>query len=165
MFDGPSIKAAREAKGMTQAELADAIGIAQQTVEKIESGKVQRTSYLPEIGRILGLSDALTPQRVLEIAAAVTGTLTPESAIRALEAGGFRITLRDARPGPKHDTIDDPVGYVREVLDRHDISASKLADKAGLAASTLYRALNDPNHRCILSGRTLRKIKQWDESQ
>lgn len=55
MLDGSSIRAAREAKGMSQADLAEKIGTVQQTIDKIENGKIARTSYLPEIYQVLGI--------------------------------------------------------------------------------------------------------------
>jgi putative transcriptional regulator len=62
------------------------------------------------------------------------------------------------------EPIDDPIAFVREILSRRGISATALASAAGLAASTLNRALNKPDHKNILSTRTLQKIRDWDRS-
>lgn len=43
------IKAARQYAGLTQAKLAKRVGVAQTAISQLESGKVQRTSYLSEI--------------------------------------------------------------------------------------------------------------------
>lgn len=59
MLDGSNIRAAREAKGMTQAELAEKIGTSQQTVDKIERGVMKRTTYLPEIQKVLGIDHGI----------------------------------------------------------------------------------------------------------
>lgn len=50
------------------------------------------------------------------------------------------------------------VAYVRFVLDELKLSASGLAKGAGLASTTITRALNDPDHRFELSMSTLKKI-------
>src|SRR6185312_8214815 len=47
------VKALREAKGMTQQQLADAIGVHWITISKIERGIMKRTSYMPEIQSVL----------------------------------------------------------------------------------------------------------------
>lgn len=61
--------------------------------------------------------------------------------------------------------IDDPLAYVRGVMERHDIAAATLAAKAGLAASTLTRALYSPRQTSTLSAKTLQRIKAWDKAQ
>lgn len=100
-------------------------------------------------------------KKALAIAASQwTGVPTPEQIIAALKAAGLEIVpiIRDGT------IVGSPVDYVRSVLVRHNISANKLATNAGIAPSTLNRALNDPNHTCTLSTTTLRKIRHWDES-
>ncbi|TFV71695.1 XRE family transcriptional regulator [Bradyrhizobium frederickii] len=52
---GAKIRKAREALGWTQSRLADLVGTTQQTIEKIEAGKVKRTSYLHDILTALNL--------------------------------------------------------------------------------------------------------------
>ena len=52
---GAMVKTAREAKGYSQPKLAQLVGTSQQTVDKIESGKVERSSFLPAIFHELGL--------------------------------------------------------------------------------------------------------------
>lgn len=52
---GAVIRAAREAKGLSQADLARAIGIKQQSLDSVESGKTAKSKYLPEIVAELGL--------------------------------------------------------------------------------------------------------------
>jgi DNA-binding XRE family transcriptional regulator len=55
-FDfGAMVKTARKAKGYSQPKLARLVGTSQQTVDKIESGKVERSSFLPAIFHELGL--------------------------------------------------------------------------------------------------------------
>lgn len=51
---GKRIKAARKAKGMSQQDLAEKIGIAQQTINRYESGKM-----IPRFIRLLKIAEAL----------------------------------------------------------------------------------------------------------
>lgn len=52
---GEQIRIKREALGLTQTQLAEAVGTNQQTVEKIENGVTKRSSYLPAIATRLGI--------------------------------------------------------------------------------------------------------------
>lgn len=103
MLDGSNIRAAREAKGMTQAELAEKIGTSQQTVDKIERGVMKRTTYLPEIQKVLGIGEdpsklssppiaGLNPLMVLRTI--LCANPTAEQILAALDANGFEITLK-----------------------------------------------------------------------
>ncbi len=49
------MKRARAAKGISQPELARRVGTSQQTIDKIENGKVQRSSYMAAIALELGV--------------------------------------------------------------------------------------------------------------
>jgi transcriptional regulator with XRE-family HTH domain len=49
------VKRARAAKGISQPELARRVGTSQQTIDKIENGKVQRSSYMAAIALELGV--------------------------------------------------------------------------------------------------------------
>lgn len=49
------IKRAREAKGISQPALARRIGTSQQTIDKIENGRVKRSSYMAAIALELGV--------------------------------------------------------------------------------------------------------------
>lgn len=53
---GAIIRAAREAKGLSQAQLARAIGIKQQSLDSVENGKTARSKFMPEIVAELGLA-------------------------------------------------------------------------------------------------------------
>lgn len=62
------IKEAREAARLTQAQLADAVGCPQQTIEKIERGVTRTSGYFPRIFSRLGidlevLADQAVPAR------------------------------------------------------------------------------------------------------
>lgn len=63
------------------------------------------------------------------------------------------------------DIIHDPKGYVQGVLERHKIKPGTLAKNIGMAGSTFTRAFNDQNHKFLFSAKTLRKIKEWDQTQ
>jgi transcriptional regulator with XRE-family HTH domain len=49
------VKQARAAKGLSQPELARRVGTTQQTIDKIETGKVKTSSFLPAIAVELGI--------------------------------------------------------------------------------------------------------------
>ena len=49
------MKRARAAKGISPAGLARRVGTSQQTIDKIENGKVQRSSYMAAIALELGV--------------------------------------------------------------------------------------------------------------
>ena len=60
------LKAAREAKGLSQRELGQLVGIPQSHISKIESGNVDmRVSSLTELARALNLELTLVPRRAL----------------------------------------------------------------------------------------------------
>jgi transcriptional regulator with XRE-family HTH domain len=52
------------------------------------------------------------------------------------------------------------LAYLRHVLLQTKLSPSALAKKAGLASTTLTRALNDPDHKFALTTTTLQKIAE-----
>ena len=56
--DGPAIRAAREAKGWSQAELAAKAGTYQQMVDRIERGVVRHSRLVPALKAALELDDA-----------------------------------------------------------------------------------------------------------
>lgn len=63
---GDRIRAARESARMTQEGLAKEVGTFQQTIEKIESGKVQHSRYLNAILERLGLEVSPTVENPTE---------------------------------------------------------------------------------------------------
>lgn len=65
---GESIRAAREARGWSQAKLADAVGTTQQTIDRIEKGQTDYSRYLD---RIFDALEIVRPASAEEIAQAV----------------------------------------------------------------------------------------------
>lgn len=55
---GQRIRDARERAGLTQTDLGTKVGTSQQTIEKIELGKVSRSSFIYPIYEVLGLTGA-----------------------------------------------------------------------------------------------------------
>lgn len=53
------------------------------------------------------------------------------------------------------------LAYVRYVMEQMQLKPGALAKGAGISASTLTRALNDPNHKFKLSTTTLQKIADF----
>ena len=88
-----SIRAARKAKGLTQHELGQRVGLPQSHISKIESGAVDlQLSSLVEITRALDLELKLVPRRILPAVEAV------------LRAGG---TTARERPAYRLDDEED----------------------------------------------------------
>lgn len=98
---GAAVRQARVAAGMTQVELAEKAGIAQQTLSNLERGVTHRTSYLHEISQALGTS-------VEEMLAGL-----PEHVLRSLGEG-----LRAAysiRTYGKHEDRTLPAWFLFEI--------------------------------------------------
>lgn len=87
---------------------------------------------------------------------------TPEQIVAALAANGLTI-VSSQRP-EMIEAIDDPRGYINEVLERRKITASRLCKLCEIAPSTLNRSLK-PDYQFVISARILKKIKDWDQSQ
>ena len=56
------IENAREAKGWSQKDLADRVGISQVAIQKIETGKTTQSKFLPKIAQVLGIDLATLDQ-------------------------------------------------------------------------------------------------------
>jgi len=56
MAIGEKVRALREAKKWSQAELAKAVGVSQPTIDKIERNLSQRSRYLPQVASVLGVA-------------------------------------------------------------------------------------------------------------
>jgi transcriptional regulator with XRE-family HTH domain len=185
---GARIAAVRKAKGLTQEQFSEMLGCHWITVSKLENSKMDVS-----VEWLLRISDALkvdasellgetmdgngirstrerlgwSQDRLAQIAGTTQQTVdriesgqTEHSRAKANVVAALRRgECGDASP------VDDPVAFVREVISRRKISPNKLAALTGLVASTLTRALNNPNHKCVLSTRTIRKIKDWDRQQ
>ena len=81
------LRAARKARGLSQRELGDRIGLTQAHISKFESGRVDlRLSSLVELSRGLGLEVMLVPRRAvpavlaLGLAASEGGSATGDPA-------------------------------------------------------------------------------------
>lgn len=60
---GEVIRALRQARGLTGADLARRVGTTKETIHKIETGRTRRSSVLPEIARELGVSvEEISPE-------------------------------------------------------------------------------------------------------
>lgn len=53
---GARVQYAREQKGWSQKELANKVAVSQQTISKLEDGKVEQSKYLIELAHALGVS-------------------------------------------------------------------------------------------------------------
>jgi transcriptional regulator with XRE-family HTH domain len=102
------IKRARALKGISQPELARRVGTSQQTIDKIENGKVQRSSYMAAIALELGvpLDRVMRVRQKSGGVAAIAG--------HALVSGDRDLPVYAATPGDSGVQVlsSDPVEYV-----------------------------------------------------
>ena len=161
------IRAARQAKAMTQKELGQRVGLPQSHISKIEKGAVDlQLSSLVEIARALGLELKLVPRKALP---AVEGVLraqgTTVETSRALNllneqaklAGrikdsfpeisqieAFQIAIRNTRKlqfdAAQLKALDEalqPAKRLKSLIDAQQDSEGKLAKQLAEAASSL----------------------------
>lgn len=74
MMNGENVRRLREARSMSQGDLAKAVGISQTAIQKIETGETKRSKFMFDLARVLGvpieaLSDTIT-ESSLKVAAA-----------------------------------------------------------------------------------------------
>jgi transcriptional regulator with XRE-family HTH domain len=156
MLDGSTIRAAREAKGLSQAALAEMVGTTQQTIDKIENNRIERTSYLPEIWEALGIKDA-PPSSIDPIPTMNTGMVgclaplavlrtilcanpTAEQILAALAANGFGVVPL----GGKSPTTDTGIGMLRSIASGK-VDPAKIAEvrkEKGLSQEALSEILD-----------------------
>lgn len=80
---GDIIRSKREQLRLTQGDLASRVGTKQQTIEKIELGKIKHSSYLPAICSVLGIDFSM-------VARNVPGPASPPKPIPASDLYGER---------------------------------------------------------------------------
>lgn len=104
MIDAAKFKAAREAKGMKQGELAAAVGVKQQLISQIESGEVGTTKKIYLIAKALDVPasylDTAIPAIEGDFADAISNAmqLPPEDQAMVLEQlNGFIEIIRKRR--------------------------------------------------------------------
>lgn len=125
------IKKARAHAGLTQGQLADAVGVKQASISDLETGKSQSSSYSASIAKICGV-DALWLEKgrgeMLVTASAETGTLySPKESDYALirqysavgECGGGYLN--------DHIELSDGLAFKRDWLARIGAKAENLA--------------------------------------
>jgi len=106
---GGIIRTAREDRGWTQADLANRVGTKQQTIEKIEQGKIKYSSYFPRIALELSLDIVkLIPDLATK---STPPALIPESDLRS---GHRDFPVHAAAQGGRGELIvsADPVSWV-----------------------------------------------------
>lgn len=123
----------RDAKGMTQQQLADALNVHWQTISKLERGKMQLTAdWAVKIGKAL------------------------DADYRKLFAAPMQRS--SATPEPNSLTPAHLRGWIRQICTRVDIYPTELAEEAGLARSTINRFLRSGNEE-TLNARTIEALK------
>lgn len=119
---GELVRQGREKAGLTQAQLAEAVGTNQQTIEKIENGITRRSSFFPAIAGRLDIPLAALDPAFRAAAVAVHAPNIPARHLMSQERD-FRV-YASAEGGPGEiirstDPIDfvprpAPVAHVRE---------------------------------------------------
>jgi phage repressor protein C with HTH and peptisase S24 domain len=107
---GTRIKKAREALGMTQVTLAHAVGISQQAVMELESGRAKGTKHTAKFARALG-QDPLwleTGEGRLREAAKARRQVRTDAMEAVVEVANFeRIPVFDLKAGRGRDPLGD----------------------------------------------------------
>ena len=88
------IRAERQKQGLSQAKLAEMVGITQPAIKKIEAGQTQRSRYLIDIAKVLGIKMEAGNYRpgedqIEEIAARLRGASDIEAASSSTELQAF----------------------------------------------------------------------------
>jgi transcriptional regulator with XRE-family HTH domain len=92
---GSTLKAAREARGLSQRALSEKAGVPQSHISKIENGAVDlRVSSLVELGRVLDLELMLVPRKATSAVQSIVRT-SAESTLAAGDA--VRQTVKELK--------------------------------------------------------------------
>jgi len=107
---GAAFRRMREARGITQGELAKAVGTSQQTVDRIERGEVVFSKFGHAIAARLGFKDANASVEKLE---REIRALRETEMRNAMEVGGLEQPSQVAIGGhlPVHALLSDEEGY------------------------------------------------------
>jgi len=153
-----AIRAARQAKALTQKELGRRIGLPQSHISKIENGSVDlQLSSLIEIARALELEVTLVPRGALP---AVEGTLravgTTVETSRALAKLGEQAALAERiktnYPGlPQVDAFQNAIRNVPEI--QYDAMQLKALDEALKPARRLQKIVEERGEAALLAKR------------
>lgn len=110
------VRHAREAKSMTQGDLAKKVGTRQQTIGKIESGKIKHSRFFRKIAMELDVSlDSLDPSSIAIVKRPLVEPSRPEIIpARALQPGQHDLPVHVAAEGGRGEMIvsTDPVDWV-----------------------------------------------------
>ena len=96
MASREQIRLAREARGMSQDDVAKGVGVKQPTITRIESGETRRSKAPPDVERFLGLAPAEPHPTELEQAMADVHQLADD--LRAFAVRLDEIRNRLAKP-------------------------------------------------------------------
>lgn len=140
---GSVLKAAREAKGLSQRALSDKAGVPQSHISKIENGAVDlRVSSLVELGRALDLELMLVPRKATPavfsiVRASAEVALPADDAARQMLKELKRLQDRVADLVQLHPAVTELAQLQRQIrelqhfrIPRHDLEAIRNAAAA-----------------------------------
>lgn len=101
-----ALKAARQAKGLSQRALAARVGLPQSHISKIENGGVDlQLSSLVELARALELEVTLVPRKAVPAVESIVRQTTRQQA--HVHEGPSRVFAAPGRPAHRLDEEDD----------------------------------------------------------
>lgn len=112
-YDAASLRAARLAKGWTQAELAAKAGTSQQTIDRLERGAAHRSDALPAIAAALAAEEAISDEGALRVRIRERGINQSELARRL---GVHPSAINKMLKGQRRIKVDE-AAIIRTMLD------------------------------------------------
>lgn len=130
---GERIRAARESRGWSQADLARRVGVSQPAIKKIEAGETVKSRYLPEVFRALGIDQGAASTGFHAPALHDDANVAQRRALAALFEG---LLDRLARTQQARDELADPI-YRRQAARLFAVAATApLAQPVGSGAGS-----------------------------
>ena len=147
------LKAAREAKGLSQRALSKLAGVPQSHISKIENGTVDlRLSSLIELARVLGLELALVPRKTLPaVKSIVRGSARPSKKVSRNDSSTIKELKRiqDEITGltREHPAVKELAQIQRQARDIQRFNISEFDLEAIQSASkALQKYINDTSN-------------------
>ena len=162
------LKAAREAKGLSQRDLSSRAGVPQSHISKIESGVVDlRLSSLISLARVLDLELALVPRKIMPAVRSIVRSGAQE---RAAADPRARSVIKEIRNVAELviNSSGEPLGEKEADLLRRNLSLLSQAGLSGAQLTSLKSAmqamklyLDDPENKGLIreAADTIRELR------